>query len=169
MQKKQEAVMCRMTLKNRIKFIILCLFAIIVLTGSLVFFTNVCGGTIKGIFTEADTVYYSWRDVFIALYIPVMGYYDILVFLLMFLPFTLRLATLWHNIANVIYGYIIIAFILTTPLSLYISYFPLSDYQSCGLKGPFSGVHYVKDLRMCEQFKYHPQGKITKPRPPQGL
>lgn len=48
-------------------------------------------------------------------------------------------------------------FFLTLPLSFYISFFPLADYYSCGLRGPFSGAYYVKDLKMCEQFEYHPE------------
>ncbi|MGL5698284.1 MAG: DUF1240 domain-containing protein [Kluyvera sp.] len=108
-------------------------------------------------FAGADTVYYSWRDVFALLSLPVMGYFDVLVFLFLFFPLTLHLAKLWWKLLNIISIYIYIAFVLAFPLSLYISFVPLADYHSCGQKGPFSGTDYVKDPKMCEQFEYHPE------------
>ena len=157
MQKIPEIAARKMPLKEKMKFILLCLFSITVLTGALVFFADVSGTAIIYIIAGADTVYYSWRDVLAFLYLPVIGYFDVLVFLFLFLPFTFRLAKLWGKLSKAIFGYIIIAFILTLPLSLYISFFPLGKYFSCGLRGPLSGAHYVKDLKMCEQFEYHPE------------
>jgi len=152
---KNELTTKEMTLKERVKFIFLCLFAIFVLTGALIFFTNTCGVTIVDIFTGADAVYYSWRDMFIVIYFPVMGYFDVLVLLFLFFPLTLHLAKLWWKLLNIISAYIYIAFVLAFPLSLYISFIPLADYHSCGQKGPFSGSYYVKTPKMCEQFEYH--------------
>ncbi|MGL5698283.1 MAG: DUF1240 domain-containing protein [Kluyvera sp.] len=146
-----------MTLKERVKFILACLFFIMVLTGALIFFTRTSWATIKDVFAGADAVYYSWRDVFALLYLPVMGYFDVLVFLFLFLPFTVGITKLWCKVIKAVWGYIILAFILAFPLSLYISFVPLADYYSCGQKGPFSGTDYVKDPKMCEQFEYHPE------------
>lgn len=157
MHKKQAAITNKMTLKERMKFILLCLFSIVALTGALIFFINTAATSIIYIFIGADAVYYDWRAVIVVLYFPVMGYFDILVFLFLFTPFTFRLAKLWAGFLNIISVYAVLAFFLTLPLSLYISFFPLSDYYSCGLRGPFSGVYYVKDLKMCEQFEYHPE------------
>ncbi|MFA9596384.1 DUF1240 domain-containing protein [Citrobacter telavivensis] len=152
-----ELLLKKMTFKERVKFVFLCFFAIFVLSGSLVFFAKISGSTIRDVFEGADTVYYSWRDVFALLSLPVMGYFDVLVFLFLFFPLTLNLAKIWWKLANIIYAYIYIAFILAFPLSLYISFVPLADYHSCGQKGPFSGVYYVKEPKMCEQFEYHPE------------
>ncbi|MGL5698282.1 MAG: DUF1240 domain-containing protein [Kluyvera sp.] len=154
---KNKLMMKNMTSKERVKFILACLFFIIVLTGALVFFANTCGVTIVNIFTGADAVYYGWRDVFIVIYFPVMGYFDVLVLLFLFFPLTFRLAKLWWKLLNIISAYIYIAFVLAFPLSLYISFVPLADYHSCGQNGPFSGTDYVKDPKMCEQFEYHPE------------
>ena len=156
MYKKKGVITDNMTLKERVRFILLCLFSIAVLTESLFFFINISGATIIDIFAGADTVYYSWRDVLALLYLPVMGYFDILVFLFLFFPFTFGLAKLWGKLSKIISVYIVLAFFLTLPVSLYISFFPLAEYHSCGLRGPFSGVYYVKELNMCEQFEYHP-------------
>ncbi|WP_330983265.1 MULTISPECIES: DUF1240 domain-containing protein [Enterobacterales] len=154
---KNELKMKEMTLKERIKFIVLCLISIFVLSGALVFFTSKSGGVIRDIFAGADTVYYSWRDVLALLYLPVIAYFDVLVLLFLFFPLTLRIAKLWRKLLNIVSAYICIAFVLAFPLSLYISFVPLADYHSCGQKGPFSGVDYVKDPKMCEQFEYHPE------------
>lgn len=107
------------------------------------------------IFTGENTIYYSWKDVFILLYFPVMMYFNVLVFLFLFHPLSFRLAKLWMKMINIIWGYVVLAFFLTLPLSLYISFFPLADYHSCGKGGPFSGVYYVKVPKMCAQIKYH--------------
>lgn len=155
MIKKNELIMKDMTLKERIKFILTCLLAIMILTGALFFFTSTSFVVIKDIFAGTETFYYDWRDVLILLFSPIMGYFDIFVFLLMLTPFTLQLARLWHKAIKIVWGYIILAFILTPPLSLYVSFFPLSNYHSCGQNGPFSGAYYVKAPKMCEQFKYH--------------
>ncbi|HCB2207342.1 TPA: DUF1240 domain-containing protein [Citrobacter farmeri] len=150
-------IMKEMSLKERIKFILVCLFLISAITGALIFFINTCGSTLIDIFTNADTVYYSWLDVFIVIYFPVMGYFDVLVLLFLFTPLTLRIGKLWGKLLNIICAYIYIAFVLAFPFSLYISFVPLADYHSCGQKGPFSGDYYVKDPKMCEQFEYHPE------------
>lgn len=157
MSRIQKLAINTMTLKERVKFILVCLLSIIVITGALFFFINVSGITIMDIFAGADIIYYTWRDVLALLYLPVMGYADVLVFLFLFLPFTFRLTKLWVDFSNVICVYAVLAFFLTLPLSFYISFFPLADYYSCGLRGPFSGAYYVKDLKMCEQFEYHPE------------
>ena len=154
---KNELTMKKMSLKERMKFILVCLFSITALTDALIFSINTCGATLIDIFTNADTVYYSWRDVFIVIYFPVMGYFDVLVFLFLFLPFTVGITKLWCKVIKAVWGYIILAFILTLPLSLYVSFFPLSNYHSCGQNGPFSGAYYVKAPKMCEQFEYHPE------------
>ncbi|MGL5698281.1 MAG: DUF1240 domain-containing protein [Kluyvera sp.] len=157
MNNKNELMIKDMTLKERVKFILTCLLAIMILTGALFFFASTSFVVIKDIFAGAETFYYDWRDVLILLFAPVMGYFDIFVFLLMLTPFTLQLARLWHKAIKAVWGYIILAFILAFPLSLYISFVPLADYHSCGQKGPFSGADYVKDPKMCEQFEYHPE------------
>ena len=157
MQKKQVVITNNMTLKERVKLILICLFFIAVITESSLFFINVSGATIIDIFAGADTVYYSWRDVLALLFLPVMGYFDILALLSLFLPFTLHITRLWVDHLYILTVYSASAFLLTLPLSLYISFFPLSDYYMCSLRGPFSGIHYVKDLKMCEQFEYHPE------------
>lgn len=157
MVKRQGLVIKKMTLKERVKITFLLLCITVGLTGAMIFFVNVSGNTVIDIFAGADTVYYSWRDVFVLLYIPVMGYFDVLFFLLLFVPLTSVLAQLWYKMIGIISGYIIVAFVLALPLSLYVSFFPLSDYYSCGLRGPLSGVYYVKNLTMCEQFEYHPE------------
>lgn len=157
MNNNNELIMKEMSLKERIKFNLVCLLAIMILTGALFFFTSTSFAVIKDVFAGAETLYYDWRDVLILLFFPVMGYFDIFVFLLMLTPFTIQLARLWHKAIKVVWGYIILAFILTLPLSLYISFFPLANYHSCGQKGPFSGTDYVKDPKMCEQFEYHPE------------
>ena len=154
---KNELIMKDMILKERIKFILVCLFLIMVLTGALIFFTSTSGAAIRDIFANADAVYYSWRDVFAVLSLPIMGYFDVLVFLFLFLPFTVGITKLWCKVIKAVWGYIILAFILTLPLSLYVSFFPLSNYHSCGQNGPFSGAYYVKAPKMCEQFEYHPE------------
>ncbi|EBS6872874.1 DUF1240 domain-containing protein [Salmonella enterica] len=159
MLKRQELTPKKLSLKERARLILLFSLAIIVLTGSLIFFANVSGNAIIDIFQKADTVYYNWRDAFAVLFIPVMGYYDVLFFLLLFIPFTFRIAMLWNSLCNIVYMYIYAAFILSFLLALYIQLFPLSDYQSCGLKGPFSGAYYVKDRKMCKQFEYHPENE----------
>ncbi|EBS7635322.1 DUF1240 domain-containing protein [Salmonella enterica] len=157
MSRKRELKMREMTLKERVRFILLCLLSITILTGALVFFGNVCGAEIISLLTGADIIYYNWRVVFILLYFPVVIYFDIFALLLLLTPFTLYLARLWHRAINIVSGYIILAFFLAFLLSLYISFFFLADYHSCDMKGPFSGVHYVKDLKMCKQLEYHPE------------
>lgn len=140
------------TSKERIKFILAGLFVITSLTGGLVFFTCTSGVVIVSIFTGVD-IYYDFRDVFIFLFLPVAVYFDIFALLLLFSPFTFNLAKLWHKVINIVWGYSLIAI----PLSIVISVYILNVYESCGQKGPFSGVHYVKDPKMCEQFEYHPE------------
>lgn len=157
MSKRKELFTKETTLKERVKFFLASFLLISVLTSALIFFANISGSVIIDVFAGADTVYYSWRDVFFVLFLPVIGYCDVFILLFLFYPWTYRIVKLWFNMINVITGYAILIFILTIPLSLYISFFPLGDYHSCGLNGPFSGVHYVKDRKMCEQFEYHPE------------
>lgn len=144
------------TVKERIKFILAGLLVITTLSGGIIFFTNTSGGVIVDVFTGADTFYYDFRDVFILHFLPVAGYFDIFALLLLFSPLTFNLAKLWYKAINVVWGYGMIAFFIAIPLSIAISVYILNGYDSCGQKGPFSGVHYVKDLKMCEQFEYHP-------------
>lgn len=157
MPKKPELTIKKMNLKERVKATFVLSVNVSMLTGALIFFSNVSGATIVDIMQGADTVYYSWRDLFIVLYFPVMGYFDILFFLFLFVPLTSNLAQLWYRVVNIVWIYVHIAFFITLPLSLYVSFYSLSDYYSCGLTGPFSNIHYVKDLKMCEQFEYHPE------------
>lgn len=167
MLRGQEVAEKKMTLKERVKLILLSLFFIVVLTGALIFFTNTSGSTIIDIFTGENTVYYSWKDVLILLYFPVMVYFDVLVFLFLFHPLSFRLAKLWIKMINIIWGYVVLAFFLTLPLSLYISFFPLAGYHSCSKGGPFSGVYYVKVPQMCAQIKYHSESdNAPTPVPP---
>ncbi|AGB79567.1 Protein of unknown function (DUF1240) [Enterobacteriaceae bacterium strain FGI 57] len=167
MLRGQEVAEKKMTLKERVKLILLSLFFIVVLTGALFFFINTCGSTIIDIFTGENTVYYSWKDVLILLYFPVMVYFDVLVFLFLFHPLSFRLAKLWIKMINIIWGYVVLAFFLTLPLSLYISFFPLAGYHSCSKGGPFSGVYYVKVPQMCAQIKYHSESdNAPAPVPP---
>jgi len=154
---KNELIMKDMTLKERMKFNIAGLFVIAMLTGGLIFFTNTSGVVIVSIFTGADTFYYDFRDVFILIFLPVAGYFDIFALLLLFSPFTFNLAKLWHQAINVVWGYCIIAFFIAIPLSIVISVYILNVYETCGQNGPFSGSYYVKEIKMCEQFEYHPE------------
>ena len=156
MYKKKGVITDNMTLKERVKLILVCLFLIVVITGAMIFSVNTAGESIIDIFKGGSAVYYDWRAVLVVLYFPVMVYFDLLIFLFLFFPFTFRLAKLWGKLSKIIFVYIVLAFFLTLPVSLYIFFFPLADYHSCGLKGPFSGVYYVKELNMCEQFEYHP-------------
>lgn len=146
-------------LKERVRLILACLFSIVVLSGALIFFINTAGASIIGIFTGVDAVFYDWRAVVIVLYFPVIGYFDVLVFLFLFLPFTSRLIKLWGKLSKIIFAYIIFAFFFSLPLSLYIHFFPLADYLSCGVRNPY----YVKDISMCEQFEYHPENEKSDP------
>ncbi|HCB2207344.1 TPA: DUF1240 domain-containing protein [Citrobacter farmeri] len=150
-------IMKEMSLKERMKFILVCLFSIMVLTGAFIFFTSISGAAIKDVFAGVDAVYYSWRDVFAVLSLPVMGYFDVLVFLLLFTPYTLQLAQFWYKKINIVWGYSIAAFILSIPLSLVIFIHIHNTYDSCGKGGFLSGDFYVKDPKMCEQFEYHPE------------
>jgi len=146
-----------MTLKERAKIIPLCLFAILLLTGALIFFTNTSGVTMLSILNGEDTFYFDWRDLFILSLFPTMVYFDVLVFLLLFYPLTLDLMSLWSGMINIILAYTVLAFLLSIPLTVAVLGYAIYNYESCGQKGPFSGVNYVKDIGMCEQFKYHPE------------
>lgn len=152
---KKSLTIREMTLKERAKATSLLSFNVILLTGLLVFFTNISGGALLDVFTGADTVDYSWRDVLAILSLPIIGYFD----LLLFVPLTSSLAQLWYKLIGIINGYSILAVFLAIALTLYISFVSLSDYQSCGLDIPFSNIHYVKGLKMCEQFEYHPENE----------
>ncbi|HCB2207343.1 TPA: DUF1240 domain-containing protein [Citrobacter farmeri] len=150
-------IMKEMSLKERMKFIFAGLFTITVLTGGLIFFTKISSVVIVSVFSGADTFYYDFRYVFILLFLPVAGYFDIFALLLLFSPFTFNLANLWYKVINVVWGYCIIAFFIAIPLSIGVSAYIFNDYDSCGQRGPFSGAYYVKDLKMCKQFEYHPE------------
>lgn len=158
MFKKQELVIKeRKTIKEKIKYILSGLLMITIITAALVFFTNTSGATIISIINKEDTFYYDWRDVLTLLSFPPLIYFDIFSLFLLFTPFTIRLAHLWYKMINLVWVYIIFAFALAIVLSLIISFFIIDDYDSCGQKEPLSGTHYVKDLKMCEQFEYHPE------------
>lgn len=158
MFKKQELIIKkRTTTKEKMKFILSGLLMIIIITETLVFVTNTSGATMISIINKEDTFYYDWRSVLILLFFPVLIYFDIFSLFLLFTPFTLRLAHLWHNIIHIVWGYIIFAFILAIVLTPMFSFYIINNYDSCGQKGPFSGTRYVKDLKMCEQFEYHPE------------
>ncbi len=76
---------------------------------------------------------------------------------MMFFPVTRNLLEYLLAVmrAVAVYGWLML--FLSIPLSLRISYYPLGNYESCGQSGPFSGSYYVKDLKICEQFEYHPE------------
>lgn len=146
------------TIKERIKFIVACLFLITATTGALIFFTNTGGAMIMPIIYGGDFFNYDWRVTFILLDFPAMVYFDILMFFVLFSPFTFRLAQLCYKLVNIIYGYIVFAFFIAIPLSL-LTYFHIQNmnYYPCDKKGFFSSGYYVKEPKMCEQFEYHPE------------
>ncbi|WET42300.1 DUF1240 domain-containing protein [Citrobacter enshiensis] len=152
-----ELKMKDMTLKEKVKFILSCIISIAILTGALIFLFNIFGSAMIDAFRGTDTLYYDWRAIFILLLFPVMGYFDVLVFFLLFTPYTLPLAQFWYKKINIVWGYSIVAFILSIPLSLVIFIHIHNTYDSCGKGGFLSGDFYAKDPKMCEQFEYHPE------------
>ncbi|XHA17431.1 DUF1240 domain-containing protein [Citrobacter farmeri] len=133
------------------------LFLFVCVTAATVFIFIVGGSELVDILHKKDVVYYDWKTIPLFLWLPAFFYADILIVSMMFFPVTRHLLEylLTGMRAAAVYGWLML--FLSIPLSLIISYYPLGNYESCGQSGPFSGSYYVKDLKMCEQFEYHPE------------
>ncbi|WP_312948298.1 DUF1240 domain-containing protein [Superficieibacter sp.] len=154
---EQDVLLKPMTLKERLKFISLLLACMMTLTAALVFLSETTGATMISLVNGEDAFYYDWRDVLLFLIFPVMGYFEIFLLLGLFCPFSYSLMRLWRGVINIVWVYMYLAFFLSIPLSIAITYYVRSNYESCDGKGPLSGDYYTKDIGMCEQFKYHPE------------
>ncbi|WHP32024.1 hypothetical protein QMG90_03525 [Trabulsiella odontotermitis] len=142
------------TLKNRIAIIFFCSLMI----GAFWLGYKLSVGTLSDIINGKDTIYYNWRSVPIFSFLPVIVYFFIAFFLLIFFPHTQQLGAFLLSGRGMYYLsiYLISAFFISMLLSIIIYFYPLSShYQQCDGSGIFSGIHFVKAPASCEQFGFY--------------
>ena len=157
-KRENQERMARRALTNiSVKVRLTALFLFSCTTAATVFIFTVGGSELADILYKKDVIYYNWKTIPLFLWLPAFFYADILIVAMMFFPVTRNLLEylLTGMKAVAVYGWLML--LLSIPLSLIILFYSLSNYQSCGQKGPFSGSYYVKEIKMCEQFEYHPE------------
>lgn len=152
-ERMARRAMTTIPLKTRLS----ALFLFVCVTVAIVFIFTVGGSELVDILHKKDVVYFNWKSIPLLLCLPAFFYADILVVAMMFFPITRNLLEYILTGMRVVAVYGWLMLLLSIPLSLIILFYPLGNYESCGQDGPFSGTYYVKDLKMCKQFEYHPE------------
>lgn len=148
----------------KIKGYVCVIISIVVLSGMMFFVYSTGITTIMGIIKREDYIYYDPKQITLFLLLPSMAVTELSIVLLL-KPFRNKTNAIRRKMFIPTMVYTIAAFVIGIPLSMVISFYPLStDYYQCKSTSIVSsGSPYAKTKEMCKQRAYIPttEGELS--------